>query len=179
MTTSRQLTANRANARASTGPQSEAGKRRSARNATQLRLSLPVNADPTLCREVTNLARLIAGPGASAKMVGLALPIAEAQVDLARVRRARYAILSGAPGDPDYQSLRAVRVGVSLADRPDGNSQPQSDRAETFAALLSMAVEQLTALDRYERRALSRRKFAIRRLDAARRLTALAVETKG
>src|SRR5277367_5632600 len=103
MTSSRKLNANRANARASTGPKSANGKKRSARNAMRLGLSLPVCSDPTLSRDVADLVRLIAG--ANAEMVALAVPIAEAQIDLIRARQARYAILSGAHGSSDPTSL--------------------------------------------------------------------------
>src|SRR5271170_8104920 len=113
MTTSRQVTANRANARASTGPRSAAGKMRAARNAMRFGLSIPVMADPALNRDVEALARLIAGGGANAKMVELALPIAEAQVDLLRVRRARNAILSGGPGNMEKATI--TRPGTELA----------------------------------------------------------------
>src|SRR5690348_222850 len=47
------------------------------------------------------------------------------------------------------------------------NSKPEGPYK--FATILADKTRQLLALDRYERRALSRRKFAIRAFDAARR----------
>ena len=46
-------------------------------------------------------------------------------------------------------------------------STPQGP--QKFATILLQETKQLLAMDRYERRALSRRKFAIREFDVARR----------
>jgi len=81
--------ANRANAARSTGPRTRAGKAAVARNALRHGLSLPVLADPALAPEVAALARRIAGEGASAARHAAAVRIAEAQVDIERVRRVR------------------------------------------------------------------------------------------
>jgi hypothetical protein len=51
---------------------------------------------------------------------------------------------------------------------------PQGPRK--LALILSQEAKQLLAMDRYERRALSRRKFAIRAFDAARRQAVSARE---
>ena len=86
MTSIRKINANRANARASTGPKTKQGRARSARNSLRHALSLPVDSDPTLSDEISALAREIAGPGANAEIQELARRVAEAQIDLRRVR---------------------------------------------------------------------------------------------
>jgi hypothetical protein len=130
MTSARKRAANARNAQKCTGPKTAAGKARSARNALAYGLSLTVVADVKLAPEVEILARKIAGEGASAACQELAVRIAEAQIDLDRVRRIRHDLLSDALRDGD-------------------------------------ALHRLARIDRYERRALSRRKFAIREFDRA------------
>jgi hypothetical protein len=181
---------NRANARASTGPKTAQGRARSATNAHRHGLTLPVLADPALSEEVEALAREIAGADAGWETQQVARRIAEAQIDLKRVRCARHRLLSSAIGDPDYDSPRAARkkskVATYVAKRmarftPESaqtlmpfaarivdyvKSRPEG--LQKFVTILSDMTQQLAAMDRYERRAMARRKFAIRSFDAAR-----------
>lgn len=186
------MTANRANARESKGPRSDAGKRRSAGNAVRLGLAVPVMANPALAGEVEALARDIAGAGANARMYELAWRIAEAQIDLARVRRARHAILSGIPADGEYRSLKTRGTGVAVAGlvqevAPQIPAPPEivsftkskSEGPREFVAILGNMAQQLAAIDRYERRVVSRRKFAIRAFDVARQQIASAPKDEG
>ena len=149
MTSTRKIEANRKNARASTGPKTAQGRARLARNALRHGLSLPVGSDPVLCEEVESLAHKIARTEANVEIGELARRAAEAQIDLGRVRYARYRLLSDALSNPDYDS--------------------RADSQQKFALILSRVAKQLLAMDRYERRALVRRKVALRALDDMRR----------
>ena len=103
MTSAQKIRANRANARASTGPRTAEGGNRAARNARRHGLSLPVLADPVLSQDVAELTRKIAGSTPSRELYELARRFAEAQIDVRRVRHARYDLLSSAVKDPDYE----------------------------------------------------------------------------
>ena len=180
MTSERKIRANRANARASTGPKTARGRSHAARNALRHALSLPVYSDPVLSEQVEVLAREIISTEANPEIQELARRIAEAQIDLRRVRHARHQILSQALSDPDYESTTMLGKKAALAIRilrhPDLDA-PMSNEVmgllsskpmgpNKFATILADKARQLLALDRYERRALSRRKFAIRAFDA-------------
>jgi hypothetical protein len=186
LTSARKIKANRANARASTGPQSAHGRARAARNALRHALSLPVCSNPALSDEVEALAREIAGPDAKAEIQALARQVAEAQIDPGRVRYARHRLLSNGLSGQYYHSRAYARMEVKarvkavcnlLRGRAPGMSMeelmnfvPSTPQGPyKFATILSQEAKRLLAMDRYERRALSRRKFAIRAFDAARR----------
>jgi hypothetical protein len=139
MTSVRKIKANQANAQASTGSKTARGKHRVAQNARRHGLSLPIMSIPALSQQAESLARDFAGESTDQELLELARRVAEAQIDLLRIRQARHDLLvrtdPGVNGDPD-------------------------------------ATKQLSAIDRYERRAFSRRKFATREFDARRRQTA-------
>jgi hypothetical protein len=177
MISARKLRANRNNARASTGPRTAAGKTRTARNAQKHGLSVPIMANPSLAAEVKVLAQKIAGEGANDQLQQIAARIAEAQIALACVRRARHELLSRARLNPDpeiaqeWATLLAERWGRDKPVRMPHALQ-RSIEEELFGPTLADCAARLAAMDRYERRALSRRKFAIREFDAARQALA-------
>lgn len=180
MTSERKVIANRANARSSTGPKTRRGRARSATNALRHGLSLPIRVDQVLYEEARALANRIAGRNASAYINMIALRVAEAEIDLRRVRAARQGFLSQRLSDSDYQAPAKVRVGVinsprqvkrleSSAAVATEMTPPPLGAPEKLAAIVLQETESLLRMDRYERRARSRRKSAIRDFDEARR----------
>ena len=138
MSTSRRIVANRANARASTGPQTSGGKARTSRNARRHGLSVPITSDPVLAVEVEELARRLVGDLEDAEIAAPARAFAEAEVDVARGKR-----------------VRLERIRHLLALRPEvENPKTQKD--------IASVVGELAKLDRYDRRARARRKLAAR-----------------
>jgi hypothetical protein len=138
----KKIHANRINARASTGPRTALGMIRASSNAKRHGLSASVLADPSFTSELLCLGRLVAGRAAGAELLEYACHIAAAQVDLVRVREVRHRLYA--------QSVINERgLDPTATARRAG---------------------QLLALDRYERRALSRRKRATDKFDSARQL---------
>ena len=86
MVNERRAQANRANARRSTGPTSAAGKARAAQNARRHGLSQDILADPALGQDVEDLAQRIAHEAGRPDLIDLARRIAEAQMDVQRIR---------------------------------------------------------------------------------------------
>jgi len=193
MTTSPQLYANRANARLSLGPKTRGGKRRSARNARRHGLSASIWSDPSLTADAEALALELAGPTASHELKGLARLAAAAHIDIDRVRRIRHrmithglndAYLGPTSGQASQKHLtNLIHLSGLLSE---GLYIPWNLRSlltpleepEKFAIAIPNLARQLSVLERYERRSLSRRKKAFRRFDIEQRKVRSAANQK-
>src|SRR5262245_26858042 len=96
MTSERQIAANRRNAHKSTGPRSGAGKNRSSRNAYRHGLSVSITSTAASAKQLNRLVREIAGNTKDPILLERARAVAEAELDLARVRRAKVALIERA-----------------------------------------------------------------------------------
>jgi len=145
MTSELKVLANRQNAKKSTGPRTKTGKSRASRNAVRHGLERVDFGNPGYPARVERLAADASDPFRYEQ----ALIIAETQTFLARVRAARIAAI-----ERDSPAR--------LLGRGDESAPQALDETER----LSRALLDLLSLERYERRALSRRRRAIRRFDA-------------
>ena len=94
MATERQIAANRANAQRSTGPKTAAGKLRSSRNAFRHGLSLPLRLDTEASAKADAIARVLAPDVASEDQLMAANEVAQAQLELLRIRAVRAELMA-------------------------------------------------------------------------------------
>ena len=191
MSTEARARANRANALRSTGPRGAEGKQRVAQNALRHRLAVPVATLPEFDEALRRLTKAIAGEGADARHLELARRAAEARIEVLRARHAKRAVIDEAIANPEFEGrepravwrqrfwldLQFVRhhrspdmwpVLLSMdATMPERPVVPP-DGPERMAVIVAELARELDRLDRYERRARSRYKFAIRELDQLR-----------
>ena len=138
MTSPAKIRANRRNARKSTGPRTRAGKAIVARNARTHGLNIPAVCEPGLAREIVELAREIeislTGVEADASGHALACRVAEAIIDMRRVRLAKLPLLATLDADPaDGRTIKQL-WGLERYDGRVRSRRKQAIRA--FAAFV-------------------------------------------
>jgi len=141
MASEHQRRANRKNARRSTGPRTAAGKANAAKNSFRHGLSADIRNNSTWSKDIETLAQHYWEEAINRHRFVDARTAAEAQFAINRVRQARVALIENAAVDHSF---------ITSTDH-DG---------PVFSAI----AEKLLQLDRYERRALSRRKRALQAL---------------
>jgi hypothetical protein len=193
MASDRQIAANRGNARKSTGPRSGPGRKRARRNAYRHGLTLGIASTTEYAKQLETLVRKIAGDTTDAVKLERARALAQAELELARVRRAKVALIERASvfGELDPPQLTAtgsIRL-LSAAlrhrdinavnavlrrrdvDSSEASASMPSQEPERSAEAVRRVLPELRKLDRYERRAASRRDRAIRELCDRRKIT--------
>jgi hypothetical protein len=163
MVSKRKLAANRRNAEHSTGPNTAKGKARVSRNAYKHGLAVSVLNDRAISAEVERLARSIVGKRGTPYELIQARIVAEAEFDLLRVWATRVQIVEQSIGAVAPELLLGARRAATLPDSP---MQSQLADAQHAYALVR-ALPELETLERYERRAFSRRGRAIRQMYAS------------
>jgi hypothetical protein len=175
MASERQIAANRRNARKSTGPRSGAGRKRASRNAYRHGLTLNITSTAAVAKQLDNLVREIGGDSEDAIVLERARAIAQAELDLARVRRAKVALIEractfGELEPPQVlssitQIIRFVNAfdrGRLIVPKPsDSSATMPSHEPDRSAEAVRRVLPELRKLDRYERRAVAQRERAV------------------
>jgi hypothetical protein len=146
MTSAAKAESNRRNAQRSTGPRTAAGKARVSRNAYRHGLSFPFRADVTDVQVGDYLRAFETEFGGASREQ--ATRAAEGQSELLRIRRIKAELLNREAG--------------RLQER-----DASSPKSECMAGAFVGKAKILESLDRYERRALSKRRGALRKLRSA------------
>lgn len=133
MPSDRQVTANRKNAQKSTGPRSKEGREVSRRNALHLGLAISIRTDPAVCDDIEKLANVLSSSDENQNPRESVRVAAEAQFELLRIRKTRAWL---------FETLYFGKPATSDS--------------------LAKLNDELAKLERYERRAFSKRRRALR-----------------
>jgi hypothetical protein len=181
MASERQIAANRRNTRKSTGPRSSAGKNRASRNAYRHGLTSSLTSTAAYAKQLDKLVRKIIGDTEDPILLERARAIAQAELELARVRRAKVALIERAsafgeldPPRPSSSVTRIIRLlnafypgRVALPKPIDSSATMPSHEPNRSAEAVRRVLPELRKLGRYERRAAARRDRAVAALAVA------------
>lgn len=186
--------ANRENGRKSRGPLSVGGKARSSQNSFRHGLATAILAHPGASAKIKELAMKLAGEEADEEILELSRRVAEAQVDLERIEVERLRLLKPpwvrVVRNPTRQVLKSANIRLDAILKIEEISQKatlkpkdirqfnaQKEILEKFPLMpftlerefdFGEVSEELAKIERYERRAFSRRTRALRALDQAK-----------
>jgi hypothetical protein len=179
MASERQIAANRRNARKSSGPRSSVGKKRASRNAYRHGLNLSITSTAAYAKLLDKLVRKITGDTEDAITLERAREIVQAELELARVRQAKVALIKRASAfgelDPP-QAFSSVTQIVRLLNSIDRGRVPSfpepvdssatmpSQEPDRSAEAIRRVLPELRKLDRYEHRVAARRDRAVLKL---------------
>lgn len=179
MPSERQIEANRRNARSSTGPRSDSGKKRASQNAFRHGLTQRISG-AAFDHAVETLARQIAGDTENKITIELARDAAEAELELARVRQVKVALIErvaafgrfdvpkrfASPKDEAAWIMLHYFGATLWKGRPKFAVDPLPamplEEPQRTAEAMRRALPDLLKLQRYEARAVTRRDRAIR-----------------
>lgn len=175
MTSDRQIGANRLNAMKSSGPRTSAGRRKASGNSYRHGLAVSRFSTTEQAWHVEQLAREIGGNTVDPFVLEHARAAAQAEFDLAQVRRVKVATIN--------QVLAIGRVDgiqqsddIAICQTTSSGREITADEAvlplpslepERTAEAVRRALPELIKLDRYEHKAVRRREQAMRAIYAA------------
>ena len=176
MASERKIAANRRNARKSTGPRSGVGKRRASRNSYCHGLSAGVIRSVQRGKRIERLARKIAGKATDVAILESARDAAQAEFDLAQIRRIEVALIEWMLAFGEFQALQAFELvrelkrllnaldrGRAIAPAPVKSAATVPYAApDRLAEAVRRALPELLKLDRYKQRAAAVRERSIR-----------------
>jgi hypothetical protein len=160
MSSNKQIEANRRNAKKSTGARTAIGSAVSSRNARKHALTTVSHHNPLFSPQIEAMARAICPDTSKPRLWQEALTIGECTIVLRCVRAERIALIERLLGS----AMISLRWRACRAEAVECESKPSSPQDELEAMCLDRPG--LDRLERYERRALSRRKRAVESLIA-------------
>ena len=157
-----------------TGPKTPQGKKTSSLNALRHGLNLPIEKDLIYGERVDRLAALLAGDKATPDALDCAYRVALAQMEVVRSRIQTREALVKPMRTKIRASQRLIKEKMKQLDVEEPGALDGVDGLERFTELifgkfskepldhLASRLSEMERIDRYHRRSLSKRKFALR-----------------
>jgi hypothetical protein len=167
MSSAKQIEANRRNAQKSKGPRTAAGKARASHNSRKHALSTISHNNPLFVQRIEAIAREVCPERTNSGLWQQALIVGECTTILICAQAERIALSERLLGGSCAPIADAEGAGRAELGAPQCKPAPARHELEA----MGLAARDLNRLERYERRALSRRKRAIETFMAINHMT--------